>query len=138
MKFRVYDTKEHTWLKDNIYMSTDGKLYKIKQSLFGMVKIPMKMTDDRYVYHDNINIFDKNNKEIFEGDYVRACVGKVDEEDENSEDKIEIGLVTYAHELAMYVMLCVNSDVWYSLGSEYSDKLEVIGNVFDGYEGEVK
>lgn len=137
MSYRVYDNEESKWIKDNIYMNPDSKLYKIKQSLFGMVKIPLALDSERYIYQVDIGIVDCNGKKIYDGDYIRANIGKVDEEDENSEDKIEIGLVSYAPELAMYIILCVNSDTWYSLGSEYSDRLEVIGNVFDGYEGGV-
>ena len=58
----------------------------------------------------------------------------IDENDENSEDRIEIGLVTYAHELSAYIILCDASNTFYTLGSETTEFIEVIGNVFDGYK----
>ena len=134
MGFRVYDNEQKKWVKDNIYLSPDDNLFLIKQSMFGMVKVPLALDSDRYIYHKNIDLIDKNGIEVFEGDYIRAAVGKVDENDENSEDKIEIGLVAYATDLSMYIILCVDSDVWYSLGSGVTEYIEVIGNVFDGYE----
>ena len=134
MGYRVYDYEAKKWLKNNIYMNPDGELFKIKHSLFGTVKVPLALSPDRYIYHRDIDLTDKNGYEVHEGDYIKAVVGKVDEEDENSDDIIEIGLVTYAHELSSYVMLCVNNDTFYTLGSQVCEYIEIIGNVFDGYE----
>lgn len=132
--FRVYDTEKKQWVKDNIYLSPDGDLFLIKKSVFGMVRVPLTLSQDKYIYHKDIGLTDKTGQEVFEGDYIRAVVGKVDENDEGSEDKIEIGLVTYAHELSAYIILCVDSDVFYTLGSSTCEFIEVIGNVFDGYK----
>lgn len=93
-----------------------------------MVKIPLALDLERYIFHRDINLQDKNGEEIFEGDYIQARV------DENKE---EIGLVAYAHELSSYVILCTNSDTFYTLGSNVSSEILKIGNVFDGYK-EVK
>lgn len=131
--FRVFDIEKHEWLKDNVYMSPDGELFKIKQSLFGMTKIPLD--SDRYIFHESIGLADKNDKEVYVGDYIEAHVGKVDEEDENGEDRVEIGIVVYAHDLSSYIIMCENSETFYTLGSSVSTEIAVIGNVFDGYEG---
>ena len=132
MAYRVYDNERKEWIKDNIYMSPDECLFKIKQGLLGMTKIPLDA--ERYIYHKDIGLYDKNSKLVFEGDYIRAVVGKVDENDENSEDKIEIGLVTYAYDLSAYIIICLDSDTWYTLGNSVCEYIEIIGNVFDGYE----
>lgn len=129
MQYRVYDNKEKKWIKDGVYLSPDGKLYKIKQGVLGLTKVPLALDSERYIYHRAIDLFDRNNKEIYEGDYICAQV---------AEDKEAVGLVVYAHELSAYVILCVDSDEFYTLGSEVSSEIEVIGNVFDGYKEEKK
>ena len=123
--FRVYNTEKKQWVKDNIYLSSDGELFLIKKSVFGMVKVPLALSQDKYIYHKAIDLWDKENVQVFEGDYIRARV---------AEDREEIGLVSYAHELSAYIILCVDSDTFYTLGSNVSSEIKVIGNVFDGYE----
>ena len=128
MAYRVRDTLKSRWVIDNIYLNPNGELFKIKQSLFGTVRIPLALDITRYVYHRAIDLWDKNQKQVFEGDYIKAQV---------SEDKSVIGLVAFATELSAWVILCVDSDEFYTLGSETTEFIEVIGNVFDGYK-EVK
>lgn len=125
MVYRVYNTEKKQWVKDNIYLNVDGELFLIKKSVLGMVRVPLALSADKYIYHKNIGLADKENREIFEGDYIRAQV---------SEDKSVIGLVAFAVELSAWVILCVDSNEFYTLGSETTEFIEVIGNVFDGYE----
>lgn len=134
MVYRVYDTVDKKWIKDDIYLNPNGELFLIKQAMFGMVKVPLALDANRYIYHKDIGLTDRAGKEVFEGDYLKAVVGKIDENDENSEDKIEIGMVVFAHELSAYIILCTDSDVFYTLGSSTCEHIEVIGNVFDGYK----
>lgn len=123
--YRVYSKKDKKWIADKIYMSQDGDLYILKNSIFSGVKLE-PLEEGMYVRHDDINLYDKENKLIFEGDYLEA---------EISEDETVIGLVAYVSELSGYVILCVNSDTFYTLGSEVSERIKIVGNVFDGYEG---
>lgn len=129
MKYRVYDNEQKKWVKDNIYLSPDGELFLIKKSLFGMVKVPLTLSQDRYIYHRAIDLYDRNKKQVYEGDYILAQV---------AEDKSVVGLVAFAHELSAYVILCVDSDEFYTLGTEVCEHIGVIGNVFDGYKEEKK
>ena len=125
MEYRVYDSEKKCWVKDNIYLSPDGELFLIKRSAFGLTKVPLALSQDRYVYHKAIDLWDKENVQVHEGDYIQAQV---------DEDKSVIGIVAFAHELSSYVILCVDSDEFYTLGSEVTELIQVIGNVFDGYE----
>lgn len=125
MEYRVYDNEKKCWIKDNIYLNPDGELFLIKQSLFGMVKVPLALDLERYVYHRAIDLWDKDVNLVYEGDYILAQV---------DENKSVIGMVAYAQELSSYVILCVDSDEFYTLGSEVAEYIQVIGNVFDGYE----
>ena len=125
MTYRVYDNERKVWLKDNIYLNPDGELFRIKKLIFVIIKTPISLSFDRYIYHKSIDLYDKDGILVYEGDYILANV---------AEDKEVIGLVCYAHELSSYVILCTNSDEFYNLGSEITEYIKVIGNVFDGYK----
>ena len=73
--------------------------------------------------HRDIELDDKDGVLVYEGDYVEAQV---------SEDRIVRGLVSYACEISSYVLLCFDSEEYFTLGSEVSEFIKVIGNVFDG------
>lgn len=126
--YRVYDNNLKKWIKDRIYLSPDpfSDLYISKRGFFGRNKL-IPVSDDRYVIHRDIELYDKNGKLVYEGDYIKAKV---------SEDRTVIGLVAYAMELSSYVILCMGSEEYYTLGSQVSNEIEVIGNVFDGYDKE--
>lgn len=124
MVYRVYDTEQHEWIKDNIYMNLEGDLFMIKQSLFGMVKVPLALSPYRYVCHKAIDLYDKDGLLVYEGDYLEAKV---------AEDKTVIGLVCFAEELSSYIILCEEDNTFYTLGTEVCEYIEVVGNVFDGY-----
>lgn len=121
--FRVYNNEQKQWVKDDIYLSPNDELFVIKKSLFGMIKIILD--SDIYVYHRDIDLYDKNNVLVYEGDYIQARV---------AENKEVIGVVAYAFDLSSYVLLCDDTDEFYPLGSQVSGLIEVIGNVFDGYD----
>ena len=116
---RVYDKYEKCWV-DNALLAPNGDIYILKKSLFGK---KLKLTSsERYVYHRDTNLWDKDNNLIYEGDMVEATV---------SEDTTVTGMVAYAREFAGYVILCSDCEKWYSLGSEVCQYVKVIGNVFD-------
>ena len=122
--FRVFDYQEKCWVDSDVYLSANNEIIMAKKSVFGAIKSLLVLPQDRYIYHRSINLLDKNQVQVYEGDYIKAQV---------SEDKSVIGLVHYAHELSAYVILCVDSDEFYTLGSEVCEHIEVVGNVFDGY-----
>lgn len=118
--YRVFDKKKKKFIIDNIFLTPDGELVESKKSLFGN-----KMTfvdQNRYVYQKYIELDDKNNIPIFIGDYLKAQV---------SEDRSVTGMVTFAHELSSYIILCFDSEEYFTLGTEVCQFIEVIGNVFD-------
>lgn len=121
MTFRVYDEKNKKFIKDNVYITPEGELYKLSKSFFGKTKL-VPVTQD-CIFHKAINLSDKNGLEIFEGDYLKAQISK---------DRMEVGLVVYAHELSSYVILCIDSDEFFTLGTSTCEFIEIVGNVFDG------
>lgn len=120
MAYRVYDKKKKKFVTDNVYLTPDGELVESKKSLFGS-----KMTfvdGNRYVYQKYIDLNDKNNTPIYIGDYVNAQV---------EEDRMITGMVTFSEELSAYIILCFDSGEYFTLGTNVSNLIEVVGNVFD-------
>ena len=129
MGYRVYDIERNQWIKDNVYLNPDGDLFLIKKSIFGRTKKPILLESDRYVWHQDIELYDKDNNLVYIGDYIKAQV---------AEDRSVIGLVAYAHEMSAYIILCDETNEFFTLGSQVCDRIEVIGNVFDGYEVDIE
>lgn len=120
MPFRVYDKRKKHFIKDNIYLNPDGELIESKKSLFGN-----KMTfvdQNRYVYQRSIGLPDMNGKEIYIGDYLEARV---------ADDRVIRGIVTFAEELSAYIILCFDSDEFFTLGTDIVQYIKIIGNVFE-------
>ena len=120
--YRVRDTEKNCWVVDNVFLSPlpEDILYIIKKSIFGCAKL--EVAPDTYVYQRYIELTDKNLAPVFEGDIIRA---------QTDEDKFVTGIVVYAEEFSGYIILCHETNEWFSLGTEVSEHIEVIGNVFD-------
>lgn len=124
MAYRVYDKKKKKFVTDNIFLTPDGELVESKKSMFGN-----KMTfvdGNRFVFQKYIELDDVNDVPIYMGDYVEANV---------AEDRVIIGLVTFSTEISSYVILCFESEEYFTLGESVKDLIRVIGNVFDEKKG---
>lgn len=124
MSFRVYDKKKRRFTTDNILLTQDGELVESKKSLF-CNKLTF-VDQNRYVYQKYIELNDKNDTPIYMGDYVKAQV---------AEDKEIAGLVTFSTELSSYVILCFETDEYFTLGESVRPFIEVVGNVFNDKKG---
>jgi hypothetical protein len=123
MEYRVYDTAKGKWIRHSVYLSPEGVLFTVKRSLFGWTK---GFAPESYIYHRTIDLYDRNGEMVYEGDFIKAQL---------DENRSVIGLVTYAYEMSMWIILC-DDNTFYTLGSEVAEHIEIIGNVFDGYEEE--
>lgn len=126
MSYRIYDKQKEKWIKDGIYLTQNGDLFKTDKSIFGRVKLS-PIYSERYVLHNFIDLYDKNNEPIYVGDYLEAVV---------AEDRVVRGIVTYAIELSAYIILCFSVDEYFTLGSDICKYIKKIGNVFDGFNDE--
>lgn len=120
MSYRVFDKKKKRFITDNIFLTPDGELVESKKSIWGS-----KMTfidKNRYVYQRYIMLDDMNNTPIYIGDKLEAQV---------ADDRMVQGIVTYAEELAAYIILCFETGEYFVLGQSICDRIRIIGNVFD-------
>lgn len=125
--YRVYNKSKKTWVTDSIYLSPapTNELYISKKTILGGLKL-IYVDNEDFVIHRDIGLHDNNEVLIYEGDFLECRV---------SEDRIVRGVVSYAHEISSYVILCFDCNEYFTLGSEVSEFIEVIGNVFDGIKG---
>ena len=124
MAYRVFDKKKKKFVTDNIFLTPDGELVESKKSLFGN-----KMTfvdQNRYVYQKYIELDDKNGVPVYIGDYVDAQI---------AEDRTLRGMVTFAEELSAYIILCFETEEYFTLGTDVVQFITVVGNVFDEKKG---
>lgn len=119
--FRVYDNKEKRWVREGVYLSPNNDLYVSKKTLFGTEKLSL-VSDNRYIWHRDIGMSDKNSRLVLEGDICKAKNGKF------------IGVVAYVAEHAAYYLLDEEHLTYYPLGVEYADMIEVIGNVIENQD----
>ena len=118
--YRVYDKKRKIFMPEDVFMSKNGDLYMVDKKLWGN-----KLTflhQGRYIFQKAIGLNDKHDSPIYIGDYIRAKI---------AEDRSVIGLVTFAKELSSYVILCDDTDEYFTLGQSVCDLIEIIGNVFE-------
>lgn len=120
MEYRVFDKKKKRWV-DKVFMTPDGDLLKSDKYVLGWTK-PTFMSENRYVYQKSIGLSDKNDKMVYVGDYLDAEVAN---------DRVVRGMVTYAEELSAYIILCFDSDEYFTLGTEICKHIKIVGNVFD-------
>jgi hypothetical protein len=116
--YRVFDNVEKRWVREGIYLSPNNDLSTSKKVLFGSEKLSL-VSSQRYIFHRDIGLCDKNEVLIFEGD-----IGKIKSLD-------SIGLITYVPEHASYYLLDYKNSKYYTLGEANCKEIEIIGNVLE-------
>lgn len=119
--YRVFDRKEKCWVKEGIYLSPNNDLSTSKNAVFGNVKLSLA-SDERYIWHRDIGLYDKDKVLIYEGDIVEVNL---------DEEKKIIALVSYSLELASYILLDFKTHKYYTLGTNRCKFIKIIGNIFD-------
>lgn len=123
--YRIYDLKEECWLDDdNVIATQDDDVIFLKKCMFNKYKIHYGYEMHRYVIHHGTKFFDKNDREIYEGDIVELKF--------NNSDKTFSGIVCYgAPYFAGYIISNPNDGKYLKITDKICGNLSVIGNVFD-------
>lgn len=124
---RVYNKKDKTWLKDEIYISTMGDMFSSKKSFwnkFGLFKLQL-ISEHKNIVQNAVGVRDKNGRIVFEGDICKCDV---------DDDKSILCVVGFAPERASYLFFDYEHSVFYPISNECSDRIEVVGNTFDNPE----
>ena len=118
MIYRVYDKKEKTFIRENIYISPcDDIFISVKNKLFGATKLKL-VPSERYISQCSIGLHDINRRLIYEGDICKI-------------DRLSaIGIIAYVPEYASYFLLDDENLKYYPLSEERCKEIEIIGNIF--------
>lgn len=112
--YRVFDTKENKFVTDVIELP-NGDLMRSVQNVFK--KKNQLCADSQFKITHDIDIVDKNNSLIFEGDILKS-------------DKF-IGEVCYIQNLCSYALINHTKSEYYPMNETLFNKCEIIGNVFE-------
>ena len=118
--FRIFDKIENEWMdNEDVALTPDGDIVLIRTGFFGKITLEYSQEDSRYIVHKDVELFDKEDELIYEGDFCESDDGRV-------------GLIYYSTERAAYVFLDVVNQEYLELSDAIcSHWLTVVGNVFD-------
>lgn len=119
-KFRAWDKRFSEFMED-FFVSEDGKIYK-KSTDTGYGIAISRETSDEVILMQSTGLFDKNNKEIFEGDIVLVLDSPY--------------TVFYDNERGSY-RLKPHDDRWnvdYMSNFSHGGNFEVVGNIYENPE----
>lgn len=120
--YRVWNKEEACWIKENIVILPNGDIstiepYKNKLNIF---QTDLK-SENKYIVHFSININDKNNINIYEGDIIKT-------------DFDVIGAICYIPERLGFFLIDFKNYKYYILDAERCKQCEIIGNVMENPE----
>ena len=118
-KFRAWDSAKKEMFKDTFAITESGQVVVVEQE--SVVCPPDYVFVDHLVIMQSTGLFDKNNKEIFEGDVVRQVRTQP-----TTENEIIIGVVTMLE--GSWLIMNDGEQLASQLWSE-TDENEIIGNV---------
>ena len=122
--FRIWDRVNECWLteKDKVFVNSNGELIKV--GAFGRIKT---LNKQRYIVHKDVDVTDKNENYIYEGDFVdvdMVLTGKY-----KGKHIKTVCTIAYVPDALTFALLDVSTEKVYPFRNNMV--LEVIGNVFD-------
>ena len=125
-KFRAWDTTNKEMLKDTFAITESGQVVVVDQS--SVFVSPDYVFVDNLVIMQSTGLFDKNNKEIFEGDVLEI-------EDEG--EVLGNAKLTWHNEQAVFMIEAISVDdiaPFHEILSDESYSYRVVGNVYENPE----
>ncbi|MGQ4030868.1 YopX family protein [Streptococcus suis] len=121
-KFRAWDKVSHAWRHD-IYIGLDGLVKDLSRAGEEPFELPL----DNVILMQSTGLFDKNGKEIFEGDVVVVY-------DELNEFESEVYEIVYSQDNLAWIFYDNESHDFYLISTCTWDELEIIGNAHQNPE----
>ena len=125
-KFRAWDTTNKEMFKDTFAITESGQVVVVDQS--SVFVSPDYVFVDNLVIMQSTGLFDKNNKEIFEGDVLEI-------EDEG--EVLGNAKLTWHNEQAVFMIEAISVDdiaPFHEILSDESYSYRVVGNVYENPE----
>lgn len=121
---RVYDKKEERWMHGDFCILSNGDLAELKKRPFGTEKIEL-LSNERYIWHEDIKLYDSIGNLIFEGDICRLDV---------PDNESLYCFVAYIPERAAYLLFDEKNLNYYNIDENIRNIMSVVGNVIDNQD----
>ena len=124
-KFRAWDSVEKKFV-EHFFITDNGLICNMEKPTSGY-NSPIPIEKSELILMQSTGLFDKNGKDIFEGDILKVA----------NNDSSWFEVVKYDHDKAMFISKEVNlkyevpETPLYDLFSPYLFKVEVIGNIWE-------
>lgn len=125
--FRVRNIESNKWEIGEFYISHRGDLVQIKTTKpkFGKERVSIKLlSDNKYVWQEDIGYDDKNSNPIFEGDICKI----------ETAEKTVVCVVAYVPSCAAYMLLDNKESKFYNFYNKTRNLIEIVGNVFEDHD----
>lgn len=126
-KFRAWDTTNKEMFKDTFAITESGQVVVVDQS--SVFVSPDYVFVDNLVIMQSTGLFDKNNKEIFEGDIIANGPDVMCMKRHNT-----LGFYVEKKGKVEFIADCAVLEDFEEDAKEIADSLEIIGNIYENPE----